>query len=58
MSDGLDEYIETIRKENEKLKQQIKEAETKLVDAEFILRCIHNESRLIRDYLTKYKTNE
>jgi uncharacterized protein YeeX (DUF496 family) len=49
---GLDEYIETIRKEN-KLKQQIKEAETKLVDAEFILRCIHNESRLIRDYLTK-----
>lgn len=41
-----------------KIKQQLAEAESKLTDAEFILRTINSEARLLIDYFDKYKTNE
>lgn len=51
-------YIDELEAKNKQLEKQLKEVEAKLVDAEFILRCIHNESRLMSDYFLKYYGDE
>jgi len=40
--------------ENQDLKEKLKEAKSKLNDAEFILRTINSEARLLDDYFLKY----